>query len=643
MPLVRRRRNEGFQDESSTTTATVHERKNGRFVSFLKSNAITIVLVLGTIGGGLAILFMLLKSKGSDSDESSSPQTKTYDGLDWSAFREAASEKRTEFQRLYGGKEAAESMVERGTIPYGMDELRQTAKRLLRSRETGKPFVMSFGGYSVTTGRGNRFEQSFPFVAERVLTEPLKRLGVDLIVRNAGQGGIPSIPFAFCLRNFLGSDADVVSWDFRFNEGIDSSSFESYLRHAMALPKEPKFILMAKRSPSRKKVIRTYVDEGALFDPLVVDVSYPPEHIPFLDMDEKDRPEGFQNFDEWGAPGSPGQEGFIPKYKWHQMIGWIVAMHILDAAQVASEMVVKGEASPLPKSFEGDMPRPRNHPEDAALSREATVLFGKPADASDPGGVWKLNRVSCSTTFSPTVEGTPLTDLVLSGVQGGETDVSEGAELDKGWILGFGSAATREEHTKYKEFGFVDTKISLHGVHTSGTLKLWIPWGGARASSQRALLRANDGVARNAEATVIHSGSGHRAMAGDSASSWFENLLVCQYYETYDNSSCDIANDVKFAIGGKDAESVHNVEVLGAQWRNKPFCVHVDIPKESKVSRKSEIVGFANDQIKAEEVGITLDVTVTNTELSAIQSPCSVSHIIWQDATGGSAPLDGVW
>lgn len=38
------------------------------------------------------------------------------------------------------------------------------------------------------------------------------------MVRNAAIGGIPSFPFGLCLKNELGSNADVVSWDFSMNE-----------------------------------------------------------------------------------------------------------------------------------------------------------------------------------------------------------------------------------------------------------------------------------------------------------------------------------------------------------------------------------------------------------------------------------------
>ena len=78
---------------------------------------------------------------------------------------------------------------------------------MITARIEKRPFKIAFGGYSVTVGRGNYFDQSYPFVMERILKDPMKMLGIDLDVRNAAIGGIPSFPYGWCLKNFLGSGA----------------------------------------------------------------------------------------------------------------------------------------------------------------------------------------------------------------------------------------------------------------------------------------------------------------------------------------------------------------------------------------------------------------------------------------------------
>ena len=44
-----------------------------------------------------------------------------------------------------------------------------TAKRILYAIAKSQPFVIALGGYSVTIGRGNHFNQSSPFVLQRIL------------------------------------------------------------------------------------------------------------------------------------------------------------------------------------------------------------------------------------------------------------------------------------------------------------------------------------------------------------------------------------------------------------------------------------------------------------------------------------------
>jgi hypothetical protein len=133
-----------------------------------------------------------------------------------------------DFYIRYGGKELATQMLQKGIRKFdkkagGGDDLigiHHTTGRILYSIATSQPFVMAFGGYSVTVGRGNYFSQSFPFVLQSLLQDAMEKLGVpNFEVRNAAIGGIPSFPYGWCLGNFLGEDVSVVSWDFSMNEG----------------------------------------------------------------------------------------------------------------------------------------------------------------------------------------------------------------------------------------------------------------------------------------------------------------------------------------------------------------------------------------------------------------------------------------
>jgi hypothetical protein len=111
-------------------------------------------------------------------------------------FWQAAAGLRETFAETYGGVNAARAMLERGTTVFGTNgdshhrtsipvDLQVTACRILRAKSEQRPFRFAFGGYSVTAGRGNLFQQSFPFVMEQQLHTVFKLLGVELTVRNA--------------------------------------------------------------------------------------------------------------------------------------------------------------------------------------------------------------------------------------------------------------------------------------------------------------------------------------------------------------------------------------------------------------------------------------------------------------------------
>jgi hypothetical protein len=177
------------------------------------------------------------------------------------SFWKIAATMRQDFATRYGGETAARAILERGMSTFADDNMHPTACRIRYAKEQGRPFKFAFGGYSVTVGRGNLFHQSFPLVMERILKRPFDVLGVDLQVRNAAIGGIPSFPYGWCMENFWGRDADVVSWDYSMNEaGGIPQGLEAYIRHTMMLDRAPKLIVKdTHMAEARRDILKTCV------------------------------------------------------------------------------------------------------------------------------------------------------------------------------------------------------------------------------------------------------------------------------------------------------------------------------------------------------------------------------------------------
>jgi hypothetical protein len=207
---------------------------------------------------------------------------------------------RQAFQTRYGGSSMSNELLQQGLHRFG--SIDHTAQRLLVASQEGRPFVMAFSGYSITVGRGNFFNQSFPFVVQDVLQHVMQQvLGVSLEVRNAAIGGIPSFPYAFCLEHFLGRDPDVISWDYSMNEqGKDASVLESWIRQAtQQLPRRP-MVIMVDTNSNRMNLLEQYTQRGWLKDALAVGKrEILGDETKVLAMDPL--PPGFQEWDEFGA------------------------------------------------------------------------------------------------------------------------------------------------------------------------------------------------------------------------------------------------------------------------------------------------------------------------------------------------------
>ena len=369
------------------------------------------------------------------------------------AFWTTAASLRQQFADLYGGENAVRAMMERGFTVFPLEsefnnppsDLVHTACRIRLAKEEGRPFKFTFGGYSVTVGRGNYFGQSFPFVMKRLLDTPFQLLGIILSVKNAAIGGCPSFPYGFCKRNHFGQDSDVVSWDFSMNEPGDVvEGLEAYLRHTMTLSHRPKLIVKdTYMADKRRELLKRYVELGGIKDPVVLHSD--PAAKPFLNRREDFRPGGFQSWRKFGSPpGAPGQALHHPAVKEHEMLGWMLAMHFMSALELVAandEETSEKAKFTCPSVEEQRQARSTNDFLPPPVTVNATtmhewssVFFGVPqsptsmditsATEDQVNQAWKMNPVSCRTSYDPIVDASgSLTSIVVSGSTAEEMDV----------------------------------------------------------------------------------------------------------------------------------------------------------------------------------------------------------------------------
>ncbi|KAL7557355.1 hypothetical protein ACA910_020223 [Epithemia clementina (nom. ined.)] len=570
---------------------------------------------------------------------------------DTKAFWKAAADLRRDFSEYYGGEHVARALIDLGLSTFGWDptlpknnnttnpeqqqlpsDLKHTACRIQSARAAQRPFRFTFGGYSVTVGRGNYFHQSFPFVLERKLHDLFSLLGTNLEVKNAAIGGCPSFPYGWCMENFWGTDTDVVSWDFAMNEaGGDPLGMEAYIRHVLQLPRRPKLIVKDTFMASqRRDLLRYYVQTGALKDPVVLHTDRATE--PFLSRPDRDLPLGFREWRKFGAPhGAPGQALHHPALKEHELIGWILAMHFLAAIELVALSLENDSIDLNCNEAEHDMgisimPEPfAKFDNTTALPAWTSLLFG----VDDGTNRWRMRPTKCRTSFEPIVEGGDLSLVAASGAVAQEMDVmlpKSKMYYNRGWVLDLSEKekAAKRTLSVYGGLGFLDSKKAFYGIVMSGKLKLFLPY--------------------ESMPTGRTDAPAKYPRLGDNAIDWFRSVVICKVNEKRDDDTCNIANDLSFEIGGVDmTNETKAIDSSGTLYLGRKICVYTPVPPRAVLTTAATIksndtesvrrnIVFPDDAKKKidDRIGLEVSVRVRNHLIVQISQACSVSHAIWE-------------
>jgi hypothetical protein len=408
---------------------------------------------------------------------------------------------------------------------------------------------------------------------------------------------------------------------------------EAYLRHSMTMLNHatsastetvstlpPPMLVMLDTSRPRINLLQQYVNHGSIHDPIAISSKnlgydqYTSGQTPdeFIQSDSS-TPIGFQNWTIWGAPkGSPGQSKWHPKYKEHELIGWMLAMHFLEAMDSARDVISQ---SPLTwekdiigkwwdsASAEAKLPAPTNseHAKGHSLS---SLLFGVPGDSEgDATTAWRMNPIHCRTTFQHIEHGNLIYNIA-SGVSKASItqdimETRDAARWSEGWVWDIGDLErkTKIKLQRYGGLGYIDMKTALYGIPSSGTLKIFLPF---HADQEDDIIAEEEDV--------------HR----------FKSLVVCEVNEKRGDKECNLALDVVFVVGqvSVKAETIEDA----ANYLNKPICVRVPVPASATVS---EPPPASMEQTVGGE-GLLVEMTVTRPDITVKDGACSVSHVVWE-------------
>lgn len=384
---------------------------------------------------------------------------------------------------------------------------------------------------------------------------------------------------------------------------------ESYLRHTMIMPQAPKFLLVDKmrgRDGGPKfDILRKYADKGASIDSVLVD--YESAVNPFI-SGKTVKPEfaafdGFSKWDVWGGNAScPGHSSWHLKMQSHEMIGWMLAMHFVDALELAADMMQNAEKRQYLSTMSKKPSTGLKLPDPVSIGSDpdspyASIRFGVKSGSAVKNETWQMHHISCRTSYDPILSGN-LKEIVKSGVHEHEDILRKRDEtlIESSWVIDVGKL---ERDTKIKVdncggLGYIDMKKALYGVSTSGLLKLEIPWQGGKEE----------------ESTI----------SGDEARAWFKSIVICEVNEKRKGANvCKIDQDISFKIGGEEVTAVKELSFTGVSYLKQDICFTLDIPATASVERRNK-----------DSVSLTIEAKVTNEKIPA-PGACSISHVVWEN------------
>ena len=86
-------------------------------------------------------------------------------------------------------------------------------RRLLHSIMSQDRFTFAMAGHSSAAGHGNLFQQSYTLQVQRLLEPVMARLGVKMVARNFGNGGLGTLQTALGAGDLMGREIDIAAWD----------------------------------------------------------------------------------------------------------------------------------------------------------------------------------------------------------------------------------------------------------------------------------------------------------------------------------------------------------------------------------------------------------------------------------------------
>jgi len=255
--------------------------------------------------------------------------------------------------------------------PIGVAELSQAAmdglvRKLLHALITNDEFYFVLGGHSAAAGHGNHFQQNKAITFHHLMEPVMDKLGVRLMSRNMGMGGVGTLQFSLAGKDLYG-EADLMEWDSAMTEKGDT--VDLWMKQAI-LSGERVPVILAPRGfhfnivdETNGTAMMAELGDSAMIpettDENADQLTYAARWLHEKNRDEKynaicwePRSDFTPDQPQDGHPGS--QVGWHPGFRQHQFQGRKVALVLLkglkDALQLW-EKAISEDGFPLAEKY----------------------------------------------------------------------------------------------------------------------------------------------------------------------------------------------------------------------------------------------------------------------------------------------------
>lgn len=425
----------------------------------------------------------------------------------------------------------------------------------------------------------------------------------------------------------------------------------------------------------------SYIKKGAIVDPVIFDAS-------IFDLQQyQTEISSNKKVDGSVANPTPGSSGA-------NMTPWIIAMDLLSALQVVALDIISsheglsgGNANPAIKKLtpQWKNPRPRSLPPPLAThGTYNSLLFGVPTKKqtsskirNNEGGslddsIWNFNPIYCRTTFESSTSPSSsklnvlekhqqyqsLVDIVVAGSVGEDLDLMlprGPLHYNQGWTLDVKKAhkTLQRNYDRQHSVRNVDGDRTYHllhhkayyGIAASGLLTLFLPFQGYETfdiNKNIHAVRRNRQLGNKMEKVLIK------------ANDMFRTVVVCELINERlgGTEDCRLSRDVSFIAGGANITKTRPVPVTDHGTQH--VCIAFDVPDDASLTTRENVeqadheegnkrllVASTNERLREDEtlqsvtatdtnIGMALEIYVSNPFISWKDGPCSVSHVVWE-------------